>query len=196
MGIIYSHARRDSAQVLQQKILSLLTKGAIQIVPLEKSQCGFYSKYFPMLKKWGTGLCPILDLWDLNRHLRFLRFRRLTHTALLRTVCPGNWLTSVNLFSHTNTVYALHRKYLRCAFPGTTYVCMVLSLEISLSPQVFVKCTEAAIAPSRKQGIRVATYINWLRGPVGATGAQKHALAAHGELSAQSESGKEYPDSQ
>lgn len=39
---------------------------------------------------------------------------------------------------------------------------MVLSLEISLSPQVFVKCTEAAIAPSRKQGIRVATYINWL----------------------------------
>lgn len=50
MGIIYSHARRDSAQVLQQKILSLLTKGAIQIVPLEKSQCGFYSKYFPMLK--------------------------------------------------------------------------------------------------------------------------------------------------
>lgn len=162
MGIIYSHARRDSAQVLQQKILSLLTKGAIQIVPPEQSQCGFYSKYFPMLKKWGTGLCPVLDLWDLNRYLRFLRFRRLTHTALLRTVCPGNWLTSVNLFSHTNTVYALHRKYLRCAFPGTTYVCMVLSLEISLSPQVFVKCTEAAIAPSRKQGIRVATYINWL----------------------------------
>lgn len=150
-------------------------------------------KVFPMLKKWGTGLCPVLDLWDLNRHLRFLRFRRLTHTALLRIVCPGNWLTSVNLFSYTNTVYALHRKYLRCAFPGTTYVCMVLSLEISLSPQVFVKCT---IAPSRKQGIRVATYVNWLRGLVGATGAQKHALAAHGELSAQSESGKEYPDSQ
>lgn len=39
----------------------------------------------------------------------------------------------------------------------------MLPFGLSLSPRVFVRCTEAAIAPLRQQGIRLATYLDdWL----------------------------------
>jgi len=37
----------------------------------------FYNRYFIVPKKDG-GLCPIIDLWHLNRSLRRFRFRILT----------------------------------------------------------------------------------------------------------------------
>lgn len=56
-----------------------------------------------------------------------------------------------------------HCVFLRFTFCGTTYKYMVLPFSLSLSPRVLVKCTEAAVAPLRKQGVRIAMYINdWL----------------------------------
>ena len=44
------------------------------------------------------------------------------------------------------------------------YEYLVLTFNLSLSPRVFVKCTEAAIVPLRERGMRLATYIDdfWL----------------------------------
>ncbi|KAK5935335.1 hypothetical protein CgunFtcFv8_020704 [Champsocephalus gunnari] len=89
----------------------------------------------------------------------------LTHTSLLRLVRQNDWFTSVDLkdaYFHI-PVYYPHRKYLRFAFQGVCYEYRVLPFGLSLSPRVFVRCTEAAIAPLRQQGIRLETYLDdWL----------------------------------
>ena len=163
-GILQSQARGEKASVLQEEITSLKDKMAIQIVPPEHNQSGFYSRYFLVPKKGGS-LRPILDLRALNRYMRQYSFRMLTHAALIRFVRPGDWFTSIDL---TNAyfhipIYPPHRKYLRFAFQGVTYEYLVLPFGLSLSPRVFVKCTEAAIAPLREKGMRLATYIDdWL----------------------------------
>ncbi len=45
-------------------------------------------------------------------------------------------------------------------FLGVAYECLVLPFGLSLSPQVFVKCTEAALTPLREKDIRLTTYID------------------------------------
>ncbi|KAK5899182.1 hypothetical protein CesoFtcFv8_008685 [Champsocephalus esox] len=155
-GILYSQARGESAHILEQEIFSLLEKKAISIIPAEQSHSGFYSKYFLVPKRES-----ILDLRALNKYLKRYKFRMLTHTSLLRLVSQNDWFTSVDLkdaYFHI-PVYYLHRKYLWFAF----YEYRVLPFGMSLSPQVFIRCMEAAIAPLRQQGIRLASYLDdWL----------------------------------
>ncbi|XP_049322641.1 uncharacterized protein LOC125782478 [Astyanax mexicanus] len=162
--IIWSQARGNAASFLEAEIASLLEKGAIQVVPPTQSRSGFYSRYFIVPKK-GGGMRPILDLRALNKHLRQYKFRMLTHSALLKFVRPDDWFTTIDLkdaYFHI-PIYPPHRKFLRFAFQGRTYEYMVLPFGLSLSPRVFVKCTEAAIGPLRANGIRLATYLDdWL----------------------------------
>lgn len=162
--VLQSQAEGEKARILQEEINSLLYKGAVRIVPPEEKQNGFYSRYF-LVPKRGGGLRPILDLRALNRYMRQYKFRMLTHAALMKFVRPGDWFMSIDLkdaYFHI-PIYPPHRKFLRFAFKGIAYEYLVLPFGLSLSPRVFVKCTEAAIAPLRERGIRLATYIDdWL----------------------------------
>lgn len=164
-GLMSSQAQGNSAMILAEEISSLLEKGAIQKVPLEQTRSGFYSRYFLVKKKGGSGIRPILDLRALNTYLRRYKFRMLTHSGLIRLVRPGDWFTSIDLkdaYFHI-PIYPPHRKYLRFLFHGVTYEYKVLPFGLSLSPRVFVKCIEAALAPLRERGIRLATYLDdWL----------------------------------
>ena len=162
--VLYTHASGQAAVILRQEIISLLNKGAIQEVTSKQNRLGFYSRYF-LVEKKGGGMRPILDLRGLNKFLKTFKFRMLTTASLLRTVRRGDWFTSLDLkdaYQHV-AVYAPHRKFLRFGFEGRVYEYTVLPFGMSLSPRVFVKCTQAAIAPLRLQGIRLATYIDdWL----------------------------------
>ena len=61
------------------------------------------------------------------------------------------------------SIYPPHRKFLRFGFDGRVYQYTVLPFGMSLSPRVFSKCTQAAIAPLRARGIRLDTYLDdWL----------------------------------
>ncbi|XP_029909243.1 uncharacterized protein LOC115360460 [Myripristis murdjan] len=164
-GVIQSQVVGEAAHFLREEISSLLEKGAIKIVPPSDSKNGYYSRYFLVKKKGGNGIRAILDLRDLNKHLRKYKFRMLTHASLLRFLRAGDWFTSIDLkdaYFHI-PIYPPHRKYLRFAFQGTSYEYLVLPFGLSLSPRVFVKCTEAAVTPLRRQGVRIATYIDdWL----------------------------------
>ncbi|XP_038158400.1 uncharacterized protein LOC119794765 [Cyprinodon tularosa] len=163
-GIVQSHARGEHAHILQEEIISLQNKNAIRLLSQEESEEGFYTRYFLVPKK-DRGLRPILDLRALNTYLRKYTFRMLTHAALIRFVRRGDWFISVHLkdaYFHI-PIYPPHRKYLRFAFQGKMYEYLVLPFGLSLSPRVFVKCTEAAVAPLREKGVRLATYIDdWL----------------------------------
>lgn len=161
-GIIHSQAQGESACILQEEIHSLLEKRAICIVPSDQSWSGFYSRYFlvPKRRVGGHGLCPILDLRALNEFLRKYKFRMLTHASLICLLCQGDWFTSVDLkdaYFHI-PIYLPHRRNLAIYYKYT-----VLPFSQSLSPRVFVCCTEAAIVPLRQWGICLATYLgDWL----------------------------------
>lgn len=93
----------------------------------------------------------ILDLRALNGHLRKYKFRMLTHASLSRLVRQNDWFTSVDLKDTYFRIptYPPYRKYLQFAFQRVCYEFHVLPFSPSLSPRVFVRCTEAAIAPLR-----------------------------------------------
>ena len=162
--VLFSQASGPAADVLRDEIASLLDKKAIRVVPQEQSGTGFYSRYF-LVKKKGGGMRPILDLRALNSHLKVFHFKMLTSKALLRMMRQGDWYTTLDLkdaFFHI-PIYPPHRKFLRFGFRGQIYEYLVLPFGLSLSPRTFVKCSQAAVAPLRQRGVRIAMYIDdWL----------------------------------
>ncbi len=137
---------------------------AVCVVPPYLSRQGFYSWYFLVPKKDG-GLCPILDLRVLNKHLRKYNFRMLTHGSRLRSIKKNEWFTSIDLkdaFFHIS-IYSPHRKCLRFAYQGMCYEFTVLPFDLSLSPRTFCLCMEAGSNPLRIAGLKILTYIaDWL----------------------------------
>ncbi|MGL5401100.1 MAG: hypothetical protein ACRDA1_12265, partial [Plesiomonas shigelloides] len=104
----------DDAQVLRTEVLTLLRKGAIEMVPPSESGSGFYSRYFLVPKK-DAGLRPILDLRLLNLSLMKRKFRMLTLKQILTQISPEDWFFSLNLkdaYFHIQ-IAPHHRRFLR-----------------------------------------------------------------------------------
>ena len=184
--VIYTRARGLKADALREEISSLLHKGAIVELTRDQSRLGFWSRYFLVQKK-GGGLRPILDLRALNKHLKRFKFKMLTPASLMKSVRQGDFHCSVDLkdaYQHV-LIYPPHRKFLRFAFEGRLYEYTVLPFGLSLSPRVFVKVTEAAIAPLRHQGIKLATYIDdWLISAASCSEAARHTKLVLAHLAA------------
>ena len=157
---------RDAAerQSLSGEIAALLEKGAVTLLPSEEMGQGFYSTFFLIPKRDG-GLRPILNLKGFNRFLKHLPFRMLSLSRLLLSVRRGNWFTTVDLrdaYFHI-PIHREHRKYLRFHFQGKAYEHKVLPFGLSLAPHTFTKCMDAALAPLRRQGVRITSYLDdWL----------------------------------
>ena len=86
----------------------------------------------------------------------------LMNTALVRMVQQGDGFTSIDLKDECQHVeiYPPHKKSLRFGFCGEIYEYKVFPFGLSLSPRVVVKCTLAGFAPLRRQGVRLACYID------------------------------------
>ena len=162
--VLFTKARGQALVTLREEISALLAKNAIQEVNLEENPVGFYSKYFLVKKKTG-GMRPILDLRFLNKYLKSFQFKMLRTDTLLHKVRRGTFWTKIDLkdaYFHVS-IYPPHRKFLRFGLDGRVYEYTVLPFGLSLSPRVFSKCTQVAIAPLRSQGIRLDTYLDdWL----------------------------------
>ncbi len=65
-GVNSTLVDHEQALVMEQEVVTLLRKEAIEMVPPHERESGFYSRYFIVPKKDG-GLRPILDLRQLNR---------------------------------------------------------------------------------------------------------------------------------
>ncbi|KAI2659830.1 Transposon Ty3-G Gag-Pol polyprotein [Labeo rohita] len=139
-GVFPTVVSPEQGLVMEQEVETLLRKEAIEVVPPQDGESGFYSRYFIVPKKDG-GLRPILDLRLLNRSVMRLKFKMLT----------------------INQVVSQIRKFLRFAFRGEAYQYRVLPFGLALSPYTFTKCVDAALAPLRLWGIRTLNYIDdWL----------------------------------
>ncbi len=56
-GVVSTSVQGENARVLRSEVMTLLEKGAIEMVPPALSESGFYSRYFLIPKKDG-GLRP------------------------------------------------------------------------------------------------------------------------------------------
>ncbi|KAL0195088.1 hypothetical protein M9458_008660, partial [Cirrhinus mrigala] len=162
-GIHFTSVQSDTdASVLRAEIAVLLAKDAIEPVPSAEMKTGFYSPYFIVPKK-SDGLRPILDLRALNRSLHRLPFRMLTPKRILSCVRHQDWFAAIDLkdaYFHVS-ILPRHRPFLWFAFEGRAYQYKVLPF--GLSPRVFTKLAEGALAPLWGQGIRILNYLDdWL----------------------------------
>ncbi|KAL0202363.1 hypothetical protein M9458_000381, partial [Cirrhinus mrigala] len=74
----------------------------------------------------------------------------------------GDWFTTVDLqdaYFHI-PIHKDHKKYLRFYFQGNAYEYNVLPFGLSLAPRTFTKCMDAALIPLRRQGLRIANYLD------------------------------------
>ncbi len=163
-GVVQSLTSPRNAQALRQEIGCLLEKGAVERVPPNELESGFYSRYFVVPKRDG-GLRPILDLRPINRALCKRPFRMITLKQILAQICPGDWFASMDLkdaYFHIQ-IAPHHRRFLRFAFKGTAYQYSVLPFGLALAPRIFSKCVDAALSPLRASGIRILNYLDdWL----------------------------------
>ncbi len=163
-GVVSTSVQGENARVLRSEVMTLLEKGAIEMVSPALSESGFYSRYFLVPKKDG-GLRPILDLRRLNHALMRRLFRMITLKQILSQIRTEDWFCSLDLkdaYFHIQTA-PHHRRFLRFAFEGVAYQYTVLPFGLSLAPRTFTKCMDAALSPLRQMGIRILNYLDdWL----------------------------------
>ncbi len=160
-GVVSTSVQGENARVLRSEVMTLLEKGAIEMVPPALSESGFYSRYFLVPKKDG-GLRPILDLRRLNHALMRRPFRMIMLKQILSQICTGDWFCSLDLkdaYFHIQ-IAPHHRRFLRFAFEGVAYQYTVLPFGLSLAPRTFTKCMDAALSPLRPMGIRILNYLD------------------------------------
>lgn len=118
-GVLFSEATGEATEALESEISSLLSRGAIYIVPGEERSLSLYSRYFLVPKKQGS-LRPVLDIRFLNSNLRKYKFRMLTHNFLFHWIQPGEVHISGSagcLFSHKHI----------CSAQNISQVCLQIS---------------------------------------------------------------------
>ncbi len=151
-GVVSTSVHGENARVLRSEVMTLLEKGAIEMVP-------------PALSEKDGGLRPILDLRRLNHALMRRPFRMITLKQILSQICTGDWFCSLDLkdaYFHIQ-IAPHHRRFLRFTFEEVAYQYTVLPFGLSLAPRTFTKCMDAALSPLRQMGIRILNYLDdWL----------------------------------
>ena len=79
---------------LEEVTLALIAKGAVELAPLPSP--GFYSRLFVVWKTLGSWR-PVIDPSHLNRFLASSHFKMETIQSVLLSLCPGDWMVSVDL---------------------------------------------------------------------------------------------------
>ncbi|KAI2664274.1 Transposon Ty3-G Gag-Pol polyprotein [Labeo rohita] len=147
-GVFPTVVSPEQGLVMEQEVDTLLRKEAIEVVPPQDRESGFYSWYFIVPKKDG-GLRPILDLKLLNRSVMRLKFKMLAVNQVLSQIRSEDWFVRIDLkdaYFHVS-ILPQHRKFLMFAFRGEAYQYQVLPFGLALSPRTFTKCMDAALAP-------------------------------------------------
>ena len=79
---------------LEEVTLDLIAKGAVELAPLPS--LGFYSRLFVVWKTPGSWRL-IIDLSALSRFVDMSHFQMETIQSVLLSICPGDWMASIDL---------------------------------------------------------------------------------------------------
>lgn len=96
--------------------------------PLHRGK-GFYSHYF-LIPKAKEGLRATLDLQQLNKHLKKIKFCMIMPASIIPSLDPGDWYATLDLKDacfHV-AIHQSYRKFLRLFIIHSHYQFTVLSL--------------------------------------------------------------------
>ncbi len=152
-GVVSTSVQGENARVLRSEVMTLLEKGAIEMVPPALSESGFYSRYFLVPKKDG-GLRPILDLRRLNHALMRRPFRMITLKQILSQIRTGDWFCSLDLkdtYFHIQIAPITDDSW---DSPSREWLTSTRSYPLGcpLAPRTFTKCMDAALSALRQMG--------------------------------------------
>ena len=151
----------EKRQALQQEVLAMLEKGAIQELPADDRTPGFYSRIFLVRKKSGKWR-PVIDLSVLNTWINSPHFKMVTPRTVIATVQPGHWASSIDLtdaYFHI-PILKRDRKFLRFTFCGKVYQFRVLPFGITIAPLVFTKMLQVVASYLHERGIDILIYFD------------------------------------
>ncbi|KAI2644187.1 Transposon Ty3-I Gag-Pol polyprotein [Labeo rohita] len=147
-GVFPTVVSPEQGLVMEQEVETLLRKEAIEVVPPQDGESGFYSRYFIVPKKDG-GLRPILDLRLLNRSVMRLKFKMLTINQVVSQIRSEGLVCDDR--SKRRLLPCLHpsstQEVPEVCFQGEAYQYRVLPFGLALSLCTFTKCVDAALAP-------------------------------------------------
>lgn len=148
----------EQTQILDQEILSLLQKNAIESAPGRE---GFFSPMFTVPKKDG-GWRPIINLKRLNTYLEVPHFKMEGINTLKDVLQKNDFMGKIDLKDAYLTVPVSphHRKFLKFQWKGQNYQFKSLPFGLATAPRVFTKILRPLAAKLRKQGIRIVIYLD------------------------------------
>ena len=163
-GIKENKLSKEKLLIIQQEVKELLQKGAIEPVPQEHINQGFYSTLFLVPKKTGE-LRPVINLRPLNRYIKHQHFKMDTMKSVMNLVRQGDYAITLDLkdaYLHI-PIHQNHKKYLRFSVANQQYQFTALPFGPTSAPRTFTKVTAVIAAYVRRRGLRLAVYLDdWL----------------------------------
>jgi hypothetical protein len=141
------------------EISELIVKRAIFSIP--ESSGKFFSSIFLVPKKTG-GYRPIINLKNLNSHIRFEHFKMEGMDSVRHLIRPGDWMVKLNLKDAYLSVPVCleHQPFLCFRWRNICYQFTCLAFGLSPAPRLFTKLLKPVIGALRRKGIRLVIYLD------------------------------------
>ena len=154
----YAMSSEEHARV-SEEVASMLGKGAICLVNPSPSQ--FLSNIFLRVKKDGTDR-PIINLKDLNSHIKYEKFKMESLKNLKDLLHPGDLMVKIDLKDAYFSIplNERSRKLVRFEWEGKLYEFVCLMFGLGPAPRIFTKLLKIPMGFLRKLKIRLIIYID------------------------------------
>ncbi|XP_067650901.1 uncharacterized protein [Haliotis asinina] len=151
-------------QLTLEQVESLVSKGAVQEIPLQDLTPGFYSPVFVRPKRNSGKWRLIHDLKEFNSS--YLEqppyFRLLTVPSAMRLLEPSDYMVSLDLqdaYLHI-PIHLADRRYLRFVLGGRHFQWNVLPFGISSAPWLFTRVTQPIVQFLHELQVQFLMYLD------------------------------------
>jgi Reverse transcriptase (RNA-dependent DNA polymerase) len=141
------------------EIFELCVKRAI--LPIPESSGKFFSSIFLVPKKTG-GYRPIINLKNLNSHIRFEHFKMEGMDSVRHLIHRGDWMVKLDLKdAYLSVPICLdHQPFLCFRWRDNCYQFSCLAFGLSPAPRLFTKLLKPVVSALRRTGIRLVIYLD------------------------------------
>jgi len=165
---IYKHKRPPHPPTLKEKEKTLVDKEVQQMLEktaierVENSSKNQYLSSIFLFPKKDLGYRPVINLWNLNRHIPFQHFKMENLSLLKELIQKGDFMIKIDLKDAYFSV-PLNKdsqKYVRFQWKGKIYQFLCLCFGLGPAPRVFTKLLKVPIALMRRLKVRLIIYLD------------------------------------